>query len=238
MEGESRPAAAMAAAVQIEIRVVSVVMNWIPSPHMSTPETGLPLRPRRVVAIVLAAGQGRRFAEANPGAGPKLLAEVDGIPMAERAIRMLRGGGVTEVVAVRAAQAPESLRRVVERLADRVAVNPDPSRGMLSSVQVGLGATEGRSAVYLVMPADMPFVKAESVAAVIAAAATGRTVSPRYRGRGGHPVALSTRVCTLVAESNPFGSLKPLIYADDPLLLDVDDPGILRDVDVPADLGA
>jgi molybdenum cofactor cytidylyltransferase len=226
----------MAAAVQIEIRVVSVVMNWIPSPHMSTPESGPPLRPERVVAIVLAAGQGRRFAEAAPGAGPKLLAEVAGVPMVERTIRMLRSGGVTEVVAVLAAGAPERLLRVAEGLADRVAVNPDPSRGMLSSVQVGLEVVVGRTDVWLVMPADMPFAAVGSVAAVIAAAAAGHTVSPRYRGRGGHPVALSARLCDRVATADLTASLKPLLYADAPLLIDVDDPGILRDVDVPSDL--
>lgn len=203
---------------------------------MSTPNSGPPLRPDRVAAIVLAAGQGRRFAAAAPQAGPKLLAGVQGVPMLQATVHALRTAGATDVVIVVAHDASALLRDLADRQADRVAVNENPDRGMLSSIQAGLRGLSVTPAVCLVMPADMPFVRPASVAQVIDAAATGRTVSPRYRGRGGHPVALSPALRARVGVADAAGSLKPLLYADDPWLLEVDDPGILRDVDVPADL--
>ena len=203
---------------------------------MTTPEPGSSLRNGRVAAIVLAAGKGARFAAAAPGAGPKLLTDIEGVPMLEATVRSLRAGGVTDVVVVVAAGAPARLNEAANAMADRVAINEAPDRGMLSSIQAGLAALGNGVAVCLVMPADMPFALPASVARVIEAAASGRTVSPRYRSRGGHPVALSTTLRDHVARADASASLKPLLYADDPWLLDVDDPGILRDVDVPADL--
>ena len=66
-----------------------------------------------------------------------------------------------------------------------VVVNPDPSRGMFSSIQTGVSAAEGDP--ILVLPGDMPFVRSETVAALVAAARLGEIVSPRYGSKHGHP---------------------------------------------------
>lgn len=186
-------------------------------------------------ALILAAGRGRRFAESAAHLGPKLLAPIDGLPMVRRTIAALRAGGVHSFTVVLAADADPRLREVVEREGAVIAVNPDPERGMLSSLQCAL-ASPPAAGVCLVMPADMPFVRASTVHAVIDAARDGRSVSPRFEGRGGHPVALSHTLRTVIMVAPADTSLKPLLYADDPVLLDVDDPGILKDVDVAGDL--
>src|SRR5207249_6044555 len=67
--------------------------------------------------------------------------------------------------------------------------NPDPSRGMFSSIQEGVAQAQGDT--ILVMPGDMPFISPETVRAVIAAyERKPAIVSPRYRGKRGHAVAL------------------------------------------------
>jgi molybdenum cofactor cytidylyltransferase len=194
-------------------------------------------RAMSVSAIVLAAGRGARFAAADPSAPLKLLVPVAGRPMILHTLERLREGGVARCVIVIPPDAPSMLRATVEDEGVDVVVNPDPSRGMLSSVQAGL-AVKGvsESSVVLVMPADMPFVAPASVAAVIEAARGDRTVSPRVGSRGGHPVALSTRVQSAVANAAADITLKMLVEADQPVHLALSDTGLVRDVDVPGDL--
>lgn len=187
-------------------------------------------------AIVLAAGQGTRFAAAAPQAPPKLLAPVEGVPLLARTLAQLRAGGVVRLVVVIGPDTDIAVGTLAADAGATLAVNSDPSRGMLSSIQAGLAAAAAGT-VCLVMPGDVPFVQPATIAAIIAAAAgTGRSVSPRLGGRGGHPVAVSLRLRAVVATAPPTQSLKTLLDEDDPIRIEVDDPGILRDVDTPHDL--
>src|SRR5256885_1169479 len=121
----------------------------------------------------------------------------------------------------------------------RAVENPDPSRGMFSSIQEGVAQAQGDA--ILVMPGDMPFVSAETVRSVIEAyARKPAIVSPRYRGKRGHPVALPASLRDEIREANPNATLHDVIHAhpDMRVDIDVDDPGITRDVDRPEDLGS
>jgi molybdenum cofactor cytidylyltransferase len=91
----------------------------------------------------------------------------------------------------------------------------------------------------LILPADMPFVAAATVAAVAARAAeTGAVVVPMHDGRRGHPIAIPRSLCGRLAALVPTTTLKAAIATcgASMLPLAVVDPGVLRDVDVPADL--
>jgi molybdenum cofactor cytidylyltransferase len=90
-----------------------------------------------------------------------------------------------------------------------------------------------------VMPGDMPFVSQETVRAVIAAyERKPAIVSPRYRGKRGHPVALPAFLRDEIRAAKPGATLHDVIHAhiDIRVDVDVDDPGINRDVDRPEDL--
>ncbi|MDX6552707.1 MAG: hypothetical protein QOH74_1195, partial [Gaiellales bacterium] len=84
----------------------------------------------RSVAVVPAAGSAERFG------GKKLLALVDGEPLLDRTIASLLDGGVDQIIVVVAPDAAD-LKHDVNAFTDaRVwpVVNPDPSRGMFSSL--------------------------------------------------------------------------------------------------------
>ncbi len=183
-------------------------------------------------AIVLAAGEGRRFGS------QKMLADLDGEPLLNRTLQSVLDGGVDRIVVVRSLSS--DLERVT-LLADprvTVVVNPDPDRGMFSSILAGLSAAERVDAI-LILPGDMPFVRAETISAVsIECARTDRIVSPRFNGERGHPIALPGRLRRMLLAA-PAGTtlsdvLKP--FADERTMLDVTDAGVVRDVDVPEDL--
>lgn len=190
--------------------------------------------PFRAIAIVTAAGAAERFG------GKKLLAPVNGEPLLDRTIRSLLDGGVAEVIVVVGTDGRRELERDVNAMNDarvRPVENPDPSRGMFSSIQEGARTASGD--VLLVMPGDMPFVRPETVRAVIAKyRERNAIVSPRYRGKRGHPVALPPALRDEIAGFPATATLHDVIkkHTDMRVDLEVDDPGINRDVDTPADL--
>lgn len=188
----------------------------------------------RSVAVVTAAGSAERFG------GKKLLALVDGEPLLDRTIRSLLDGGVGEVIVVVGADARLELERDVNALNDprvRPVENPDPSRGMFSSIQEGVRTAQGD--VLLVLPGDMPFVQPSTVRAVLDVWALKHgIVSPRYNGKRGHPVAMPLALRDEIAATDPTSNLHEVIkkHLDERTDVDIDDPGIIRDVDRPEDL--
>jgi molybdenum cofactor cytidylyltransferase len=188
----------------------------------------------RSIAVVTAAGSAERFG------GRKLLALVNGEPLLDRTIRSLLEGGVSEVIVVVGTDGRAELERDVNAMNDarvRPVENPDPSRGMFSSIQEGLVTASGD--LLLVLPGDMPFVRPETVRAVIAKYRERQAiVSPRYRGKRGHPVAMPLAFRDEIRATPATANLHEVIkkHAEMRVDLDVDDPGIVRDVDTPADL--
>ncbi len=183
------------------------------------------------VAVVPAAGSSTRFGTM------KLLADVEGAPLLDRTLSSLLDAGVARVVVV--TRAGDAFEAVPSMADPRVAaiVNPDPTRGMFSSIQAGLAVAGGD--VVLVLPADMPFVATETVTAVIArAAATGSVVVPVHQTRRGHPIAIPRPLCDALLALEPTTTLKDALAAcgQSTVQLDVPDVGVLRDVDVPGDL--
>jgi molybdenum cofactor cytidylyltransferase len=85
----------------------------------------------------------------------------------------------------------------------------------------------------------MPYVRPETVRAVIAKyTERNAIVSPRYRGKRGHPVALPPALRDEIAAFPPTATLHDVIKKHTELRVDLDvaDRGVVRDVDVPADL--
>lgn len=193
------------------------------------------MRAFRSVAVVPAAGAAERFG------GDKLLADIDGETMIDRTIAALLDGGVDEVIVV---FGPDgfSLQRDVSSLLDprvRPDLNPDPSRGMLSSIQEGLRTALGEA--LLVLPGDMPYVGGASVALLLETFGRGTAiVSPRHHGKRGHPIVLPYALRDLVLAADPRSNLHEVLkpHAAERVDVDVDDPGVVRDVDTPSDIAA
>jgi molybdenum cofactor cytidylyltransferase len=188
----------------------------------------------RAIAVVTAAGSAERFG------GKKLLARIAGEPLLDHTIRSLLEGGVTEVIVVVGTDARAELERDVNAMNDprvRPVENPDPSRGMFSSIQAGAATANGDALV--VLPGDMPYVRPETVRAVIAKyRERPAIVSPRYNGKRGHPVVMPLSLRDEIAATAPTANLHEVIkhHQDERVDLDVDDAGVVRDVDTPADL--
>ena len=105
-------------------------------------------------------------------------------------------------------------------------VNPDPERGQLSSLQCGLRAVADADAVFFT-PVDYPAIESSTVHALLPQA--GSFAMPRYQGKRGHPVLIGPDLIRelILCET----SARDVIRAHQPVYVDVDDPGILTDVD-------
>lgn len=183
--------------------------------------------------MVPAAGSAERFG------GKKLLTPIDGQPLLDRTISVLLNGGVDRIVVVVGPNADE-LTRDVNAFNDprvRPVVNPDPSRGMFSSLQAGLAEAEGDALV--VLPADMPFVQSGTVAILLDVfAARPAIVSPRYQGKRGHPVVLPPALRDEIRAAEATMTLHDVLtrHPDQRVDVDVQDRGVVRDVDRVSDL--
>ncbi len=194
------------------------------------------LPPAKVWAGVLAAGEGRRM-----GSQPKALLEIGARTFLETIATTARQGGAAGVAVVVGyhAAAVEPLAR---ELCDVVVHNPTPERGMASSARA-LAAALPPDTAMLLWPVDMPAIGADTVRAVIAAAAAspGRCVTPTTGDDApGHPPFLPPALVADIAALGDEQRLDHFIAArcGEPVAVHVDDPGILRDVDSPPDLEA
>ncbi len=194
-----------------------------------------------VVAIILAAGDSTRM-----GRPKALLADPDGRPFAARLVRTFAAAGVDDVIVVTGrdhAAVADAL--AAEPLPVRPALvnNPDPSRGQLSSLLVGLEAAAARGAdAVLVTLVDVPMVRASTIRAVIDAWTDGRApiVRPAMGDRHGHPVLFDRAVFDDLRRAPLADGAKTVVRARGAAVVDVpvDDEGCLADVDTPDDYDA
>jgi CTP:molybdopterin cytidylyltransferase MocA len=183
------------------------------------------------LAIVPAAGRAERFGR------QKLLEDLGGEVMLNRTIRCLLDGGVTRVAVVVAPQGGlESVPLFVDPRVELV-LNPDPSRGMFSSIQIGIGALE-RGPISI-LPGDMPYVAAATIKLLIAhAVESNDIVSPRLHGQRGHPVLVPLDLRAEILAAPATSRLNDVLkrHADRFANIEVADRGVVRDIDFKDDL--
>jgi CTP:molybdopterin cytidylyltransferase MocA len=186
----------------------------------------------RIVAIVLAAGEGRRMG------GPKALLPLEGGSFLARACALFSAAGAPPVAVLGAGA--ERVREEAGIPGDvAVVVNERWPEGMLTSVWAGLDAAEARGAeAVLLHPVDNPFVAPATIAAVVAALASGAAIAvPTHSGRRGHPAGFARSVWPALREAPLDGGARAVLRARPDLVVHVPaGPDCLVDVDTPGDL--
>jgi len=197
----------------------------------------------RVAALVLAAGEGRRFVAAG-GTTPKVLAPLAGRPLLSHVVVMAERAGLGPFLVV-LRDDDVVLAAMDAHPAAQVVVNPDPTAGPATSLAAGLDALEATDAdvdACVVLLADQPTIDPAVVLELVTACRRAdRPVRARYDDGPGHPVVLP-RACwaalstALRRSSDPERGARGLladlgcieVAIPGPMPLDVDEPDDLR----------
>lgn len=109
--------------------------------------------------------------------------------------------------------------------------NENFDQGMFHSIQKG--CNEVNAPTFFITPGDCPLVKKETVQ--LLAKHKGNVVIPSFDYKGGHPIKLSSEVKQKILETNPEGNLRVVLDGYEKQYMNVDDEGVLMDVDTPED---
>ena len=181
--------------------------------------------------ILLAAGASTRF-----GSDKLLYRLQGGTPIAAAALANLRAA-IPHVIAVVRPDAAV-LQNLLSEGGATVIHCADADAGMGASLAAGVGAAADASG-WVVALADMPYIRPETIEKIAASLSDGAAIAaPAYRGARGHPVGLAARFRAELQALHRDEGARALLQQHAKLirLIEVDDPGICRDIDTPADL--
>lgn len=186
------------------------------------------------VIVVLAAGRSIRFR----GAQHKLTQELGTASVLGQTIRHAIETRLPVVVVTTEPLAGEASRWVARR--DVVVL---PEVGTASSAPLGMGysiaagvAARPEASGWLVLPADMPLVRPESLLAIAVALEQHAVVYAQHLGRRGHPVGFAAELFSELVQLTGDEGARRIVARYPSYGLEVPDPGVLMDVDTEADL--
>lgn len=193
-----------------------------------------------VAGIVLAAGMARRFG------GGKLLATLGHRPLVSHVLESVsaaKSTGLVERIYVVAAEGDNAIADLTLRAGATLVFNPDPSRGLSSSIQLGLAALPDAIEAALIFLADQPLVRVDVIARLIDAWREGgaNVVRPRYARTPdlpGHPVLLARPLWRLAGELDGDSGFGPQFSPGSPAVRVIEVPGDNPEVNTREDLAA
>ncbi len=186
----------------------------------------------RPVVVVLAAGKGSRFA----GTSHKLAQGIGASTVLGQTLARVIESRLPMVVVTTAGLAADAACHVASRDVI-VLADAEAARGMAHSIAAGV-ASRADAPGWLVLPADMPLVQASTLLAVAEALPGQAVVFAQHRGRRGHPVGFSAELFSDLLSLSGDEGARRLIARYPAHGVEVDDPGILMDIDTEADLAA
>ncbi len=186
------------------------------------------------VVIVLAAGKGSRFA----GAGHKLAQRLGAATMLGTTLRHALASHLQVVVVTTERFAALARRSVAARdvvVLPEVGTQDNPMLGMGYSIGAGVGARPDASG-WLVLPGDMPLVQPATLQAVARELDHHPIVYAQHKGRRGHPVGFAAELYSELTSLSGDEGARRLVARYPAFGLEVEDAGVLVDVDTAADL--
>jgi molybdenum cofactor cytidylyltransferase len=178
--------------------------------------------------LILAAGESRRMGY------PKALLRYRQETFLDTLVGMF-AARCTPVIVVLGARAEEIRARCLRPAT--FAVNSEYQRGMTTSLQCGLRAVPPEAESVLFTLVDHPSVAPGTIDALLDGGALldGAPLLkvPRYKGRRGHPIRFSRALIAEFLAAPETGAARDIVrsHAAETEFLDLDDPGIVADID-------
>ena len=205
----------------------SVTNAFFPGPSPKV----FPLRP---AIIVLAAGLGSRF----DAAGHKLAQDMGLHTVLATTLANAVNSGLPVTVVTTEALADLARPQLAWRdivVLPQVGTPGHDGLGMGYSIAAGVSARPDAPG-WMVLPADMPLVRPDTLQAVARQLEWHPVVYAQYQGRRGHPVGFASELYSELVRLSGDDGARRLVGRYPAYGVDVDDAGVLLDVDTPADL--
>jgi molybdenum cofactor cytidylyltransferase len=185
-----------------------------------------------IAALILAAGQSKRMGQ------PKMLLPWGETTVLGQVVNTFKAAGVEDLLVITGG-AKEQVETLVGDSA-RTIFNPDFAEGeMLSSIQAGLAEVKPEVEAVLVGLGDQPQVQERSVRLVVEeyTKSGASLVVPSYQKRRGHPWLVTRPHWDEILRMSPSETLRDFLnrHANEIRYVEVNDPGILKDLDTPED---
>lgn len=185
----------------------------------------------RVAAIVLAAGSSSRMGEA------KQLLPLGNSTVLEQTLKNLQASQADEIILVLGASAETIQHQISLRGFKnlRMVINPDYHQGMSTSLRAGLSSTDPTMDAALIVLADQPFTKPETLNQIIHhyRRSEARIVIPTHNGNRGNPVLLDRSIFPEVLALQGDTGFRAIFsqHQNEIAKVEVADRGILLDID-------
>ncbi|MEB0135543.1 nucleotidyltransferase family protein [Actimicrobium sp. CCC2.4] len=183
--------------------------------------------------LLLAAGRGRRF---DPSGLQNKLLQIlpQGEHVALRSAQRLAQALTSTLVVVH----PDALRlmNLLHQSGFATSCCADAAAGMGHTLAHGVRSSAAAPG-WIVALADMPHVKSSTIAALDAAIRDGADIAvPVHQGRRGNPVGFSRLHQQALLDMHGDQGAREVVRVHPVVEVEVDDPGILFDIDTPDDL--
>lgn len=223
-----------------ELRARPLSAGWKPALHLNALEGALHERRFQVcwlvvmiVALVLAGGESKRMDS------PKALLKIGKETFAECIARKTRECEIPSLFFVTGKHHEEIKKALPGKEGINIIRNPHYEKGQLSSLKEGLRNLPTGTTQVLAWPVDLPLVKTETVRKLIDIFQQEKkhVGIPTYQSRKGHPVLYDLHAIQTLLSLSSSHTAKELqtTYAGQISFVDVEDPGILIDIDTPED---
>jgi molybdenum cofactor cytidylyltransferase len=184
--------------------------------------------------LLLCGGKSSRFGS------DKLLATLDGIPLAVHTARNLISGTGNALAVVPAGAS--ALRRALAGAGCEILESADTERGLGASLAAGVSDAP-RADGWIVTLGDMPLIRPSTFASVRAALEAGALIAApilRATQQRGHPVGFSRALAGELTALDGDEGARSVIqrHRKAVVSIPVDDRGIVIDIDTPGDLDA
>ena len=183
-----------------------------------------------IAGIILSAGASRRMGT------PKALLQFRGETFLDRLVRTFTA--VCDPIIVVVGEHADKIRSGILRGRDVLfAVNPDPDRGMLSSLQCGLALVPRDAEAAMFLPVDHPHLEISTIETLAARLRADRApvIVPTYAREHGHPVCIAPPLIDELLALPPEAKASDVIHRHVPrtIYVEVQDPAVVTDVDDP-----
>jgi len=119
----------------------------------------------------------------------------------------------------------------------KILINPRPEQGMLSSILIGLKEIESSCSGFFLCPIDYPLVQQKTYNKLLLAHQSDpdRIIKPAFKNRSGHPIVFPKNLFHALKEAplNEGARFVTRQYDQLTKTLEVDDPGILININTP-----